>query len=113
MERKTKLNCWEFKRCGRQLGGDHINDLGRCPATLEEGLDDTHGGVNAGRACWVVAGTFCRNEVQGTFAQKFKSCQKCDFYEKVREEEYPNFQLSATLLAKLNQSQRGGLRTQR
>jgi len=76
MERKTKLNCWEFKRCGRQLGGLHIHDPGRCPATLEERLDDTHGGVNAGRACWVVAGTFCRDEVQGTFAQKFESCQK-------------------------------------
>ncbi|HUO76165.1 MAG TPA: hypothetical protein VMU21_01185 [Thermodesulfovibrionales bacterium] len=104
MKRTSKLNCWEFKRCGRQLGGLRINDLGRCPATLEERLDGVHDGVYAGRACWVVAGTFCRNEVQGTFAQKFESCQKCDFYEKVREEEYPNFELSASLLSKIKKT---------
>ena len=101
MERKSRLNCWEFKRCGRQLGGIHIQDLGRCPATLEERLDGVHDGVNAGRACWVVAGTLCRDEVQGTFAQKFSNCKECDFYAKVRDEEYPNFELSAILLSRL------------
>jgi hypothetical protein len=40
--------------------------------------------------------------VQGTFAQKFHSCQKCDFYENVRGEEHPNFVLSTSLLARLN-----------
>lgn len=102
MERKSKLNCWEFKKCGRQPGGPHVHDLGKCPATVEERLDDVHGGVNAGRACWVVAGTFCGGAVQGTFAQKFHSCQKCDFYENVRGEEHPNFVLSTSLLARLN-----------
>ena len=101
MERRAKLNCWEFKRCGRQPGGFHVHDLGRCPATLEERLDEVHDGANAGRACWVVAGTLCGDEVQGTFAQKFANCQNCDFYEKVREEEYPGFKLSAVLLSKL------------
>jgi hypothetical protein len=104
MEKKSKKqNCWEFKECGRQPGGIHERDMGRCPATREKRLDKAHGGVKAGRACWVVAGTFCRNEVQGTFAQKFASCQKCNFYEKVREEEYPNFMLSASLLLSITQ----------
>ncbi|MGD0883613.1 MAG: two-CW domain-containing protein [Thermodesulfovibrionales bacterium] len=101
MEKKTKENCWEFKRCGRQVGGIHMKDLGRCPATLEERLDGVHEGVNAGRACWVVAGTLCKDEVQGTYAQKFKNCQKCDFYEKVRGEQYPRFEFSSTLLSRL------------
>lgn len=47
--------------------------------------------VNAGRACQVVAGTFCGGEVQGAFAQKFHSCRTCGFYENVRAVEHPNF----------------------
>jgi hypothetical protein len=101
-ERKTKLNCWEFKKCGRQPEGEHIHDLGLCPAATEEKLDGAHDGTNAGRACWVVAGTFCKGEVQGTFAQKFDNCKLCDFYCKVKEEEYPSFQLSAILVGKMN-----------
>jgi hypothetical protein len=100
-ERKTKLNCWEFKRCGRQPQGIHVHDLGVCPATLEQKLDGAHGGVNAGRTCWVVAGTLCQGQLQGTFAQKFKNCKQCDFYFKVQEEERMNFHLSAVLLDKL------------
>jgi hypothetical protein len=100
-ERKLKLNCWEFKRCGRQPQGPHVKDEGLCPATLEEGLDGVHDGVNGGRACWVVGGTMCKGQIQGTFAQKFKNCEQCDFYQAVRAEEYPNFMLSAVLLGKL------------
>ena len=97
-ERKTKLNCWEHKRCGRQPQGFHVHDLGVCPASLEQKLDGVHEGVNAGRACWVVAGTLCKGQLQGTFAQKFKNCKECDFYLKVREEEQMNFRLTAVLL---------------
>jgi len=28
-----KLNCWEFKKCGRQPGGPKVAELGVCPAT--------------------------------------------------------------------------------
>ncbi len=67
---EKKLNCWEFKKCGREPGGTHANDLGVCPTTQEMRLDGVHGGINAGRSCWVVTGTLCRGEVQGTFAKK-------------------------------------------
>ncbi len=96
-----KKNCWEFKNCGRQTGGEHVHDLGICPATAEKRLDGTHEGKNAGRACWVVAGTLCKGEVQGSFAQKYKNCEKCDFYQAVRKEEGAKFMLSAILLNKL------------
>lgn len=69
---------------------------------MEERLDGIHDGTNAGRSCWIVAGTFCKGEVQGTFAQKFDNCKECDFYNKVREEEFPAFKLSGILLQKLN-----------
>ena len=96
-----KLNCWEFKKCGRQPQGSHVHDRGVCPATQEFGLDDVHEGTNAGRACWVVSGTFCKGEDQGTFAQKFKNCEACDFYQLVRKEEGGNFTYAAVLLTKV------------
>lgn len=99
-----KRNCWEFKNCGRQPGGEHADDLGECPAAVDARLDGIHGGKNAGRACWVIMGTFCKGETQGTFAQKFKSCVECDFYKAVRMDEFPEFQLAAVILQKLEQS---------
>jgi len=96
-----KTNCWEFKRCGRESGGKNVKDLGVCPASIEKKLDGAHGGTNAGRACWVVSGTFCGGVVQGTFAKKFMNCEICEFYKEVKEQESPNFQLSPLLLAKL------------
>jgi hypothetical protein len=100
-ERVSKVNCWEFKKCGRQPQGHKVRELGLCPATAEEKLDGVHDGVNAGRACWAVAGTMCGGRVQGTFAQKFGNCKACDFYLAVKGEEYPNFMLSVVLLGKL------------
>jgi hypothetical protein len=48
-----------------------------------------------------VAGTLCKGQLQGAFAQKFKNCKECDFYLRVREEEQTNFRLTAVLLDKL------------
>jgi hypothetical protein len=96
-----KLNCWEFKKCGRQPGGENVEKLGLCPAATEVRLDGVHNGNNAGRACWVVSGTLCGGEVQGTFAMKFKNCQECEFFQIVKEEEHPRFHFSASLLEKL------------
>lgn len=31
--------------------------------------------------CWLVAGTFCRGEVQGKFANKLKDCRLCEIYQ--------------------------------
>lgn len=100
-----KLNCWEFKNCGRQPGGSLAYDLGICPATSEKRLDGVHGGINAGRTCWVIAGTMCEGEVQGTFANKYRDCEICDFYRKIRREEFHRFQRPAELLVKLYETQ--------
>ena len=93
-----KLNCWEYKKCGRQPQGPHVKDMGLCPASMETALDDVHEGTNAGRACWVISGTLCKGVVQGTFANKYKNCEICDFYQLVRKEEGPNFVYSIILL---------------
>ena len=96
-----KLNCWEFKKCGREPGGVNAGAMGVCPAARERRLDGVHGGSGGGRACWVVAGSMCGGEIQGTFAHKFEACAKCDFYLTVRREERGMFELSACLLEKL------------
>lgn len=96
-----KLNCWEYKKCGRQPQGPHVKDLGLCPASLETALDDVHEGTNAGRACWVISGTLCKGEIQGTFANKYRNCEKCDFYQLVRQEEGPNFVHAVVLLKRI------------
>ena len=83
----TKLNCWEFKKCGRQPGGHNENQLGVCSAATEEKADGVHGGANGGRACWVISGTLCGGKPQGSFASKMGACEKCDFYKQVHAEE--------------------------
>ncbi len=65
--------CWEYMKCGRDKDA-----TAKCPAY-----------PNFGRICWAVAGTFCQGKVQGTFAQKYEDCRKCEFYrmaKKMREE---------------------------
>ena len=98
-----KLNCWEFKKCGRQFGGEKAHELGVCPASTEKKLNGVHNGKNSGRACWVVAGTFCKGTVQGAFVTKYANCIKCDFYKLVLDEEDKNFVFSGNLLTKLRQ----------
>jgi hypothetical protein len=97
----SKVNCWEFKNCGRELGGTQTDEFGVCPVSTEKRLHGIHDGINSGRACWVVAGTMCDGKRQGTFAQKYEDCQKCDFYVAVKQEEGLNFELSTVLINKL------------
>ncbi len=52
--------CWEVKKCEKS----------DCPVYGRRHL-----------RCWLVAGTFCRGEVQGHFAQKLGSCSKCEIYQ--------------------------------
>jgi hypothetical protein len=90
VERK---NCWEVKKCGREPGGDHCQELGVCPAALPHKQDGINRGKHCGRFCWAIAGTLCGAEVQGTFAKKLKDCLNCDFLKQVHEDEGREFKL--------------------
>lgn len=103
-----KLNCWEFKKCGREPQGARVQELGVCPAAQEAVLDGVHGGVKSGRSCWIVAGTYCKGEVQGSFAQKYHNCSQCDFYKSVKAEEGFGFILAAVLLNRAQGSKKTG-----
>ena len=63
------MNCWEFKKCGREKGGTNSKELGVCPAFPDDGKN-----------CARLAGTLCGGKVQGTFAMKIDSCIKCEFF---------------------------------
>jgi len=101
-EKKTttvKVNCWEFKKCGRQPGGHKEKELGTCPVTVQRDFDGAHEGKNGGRACWVIAGSLCGGKIQGTYAQKLTNCWRCEFMNLVKKEEEPTeFGFSATRL---------------
>ena len=86
-----KLNCWEHKKCGRHFGGEKVSDLGLCPVVIEISLEGVHDGEFGGRACWVLEGTICKGEIQGTFATKFRNCIECDFLSQVKTEEGADF----------------------
>ena len=83
----NRLNCWEIKKCGREVGGNMADDLGVCPAASDSSSNSINGGKNASRICWAVAGTFCGGKVQGDFAQKTVSCITCEVFKRIKEEE--------------------------
>ncbi len=97
----AKKNCWEVMNCGREPGGKKAQELGVCAAATDKRLDGVHGGRNGGRACWVIAGTFCDGVIQGTFAQKYQDCSVCEFFRQVRREEGAAYETSLVLLKKL------------
>jgi two-component system NtrC family sensor kinase len=55
------VKCWEAKNCQKA----------DCPS---------HGSND--RRCWLQCGTFCYNQIQGTFRQKRDACERCDVFKK-------------------------------
>ncbi len=78
-----RINCWEYMKCGRSPENQKRTQCKKCPATMETSFNGMNEGLNAGRSCWLVAGTFCDGETSGTFAEKIKTCKDCEFYKDV------------------------------
>ncbi|OGP72841.1 MAG: hypothetical protein A2Y80_00410 [Deltaproteobacteria bacterium RBG_13_58_19] len=55
------MNCWEFKKCGREKS---------CPAYPDHG-----------RQCAQMARALCGGKVRGIFAIKLAGCLQCGFYQ--------------------------------
>ena len=77
----TKLNCWEFKNCGREANGLLVGVLGECPASTAMKFDGLNGGKAAGRACWMVENA-CGRDPRQPSGQRSQCCE-CDFYKRV------------------------------
>lgn len=52
-----KLKCWEVFNCNKV----------KCPAYMSKNL-----------WCWLISGTYCRNEIQGKFLEKMEICLACE-----------------------------------
>ena len=94
---EKKLNCWEFKKCGREPGGVNISK-GICPAAVDSDFNGIHQGKNAGRSCWAIASTLCDNKQQHDYKEKYTECLHCDFYKLVQKQEIPSFMVTALIL---------------
>ena len=97
-----RTNCWEYKKCGRELDGSNAAELGVCPSVTEARVDGLNSGKNGGRTCWAVTGTLCGGQIQGTFAQKLTNCMSCEFYQLVKEEEGSGYVYSKKILPGLS-----------
>ena len=98
----SKQNCWEFMRCGRQPGGDHIHQLGECPTVGSFAAHGLNDGINGGRSCWVIAGTYCNGEVQGSFVNKLRQCAECDFFHHVQTGEGKSLLTTPELMTRIH-----------
>ena len=97
-----RYNCWEYKKCGREPGGTEAEELGVCPAATERKLDNVNYGKNGGRACWALIGTGCNGKKHSIFALHLAECAKCEFYQRVNEEEDWNYVDAKAILKKLS-----------
>lgn len=76
------MNCWEFRKCGCGPGGGNAKAIGGCPTASQVIFNGCNGGVNAGRACWMISDTRCHPGVtQGSFIEKIVQCRSCEFYQ--------------------------------
>lgn len=94
----NSINCWEYMNCGREFGGQNTESLGVCSVLINDALDGTHNGKQAGRCCWIVAGTLCNGTIQGSYASKRESCRNCEFYKLVKTQEKNKIKSQSELL---------------
>lgn len=102
----AKQNCWELMRCGREPGGERAQELGVCPSATDTRFHGLNGGENAGRCCWVVAGTFCEGEPNGYFVDKWTGCAECAVFRSVKMEEGVDYVSSLELLKLLSDEEK-------
>jgi hypothetical protein len=96
LRKRHKQNCWEVRNCRMMIEtSDQRTSL--CPAIIYEELDGVHGGLNAGRMCWAVDGTYCNGGIQGSSEQKMDECRACGFFRSVANEEGEAFSGSIDL----------------
>ena len=80
-----KLNCWEYKNCGREKGGLMVGVLGECPVATAMQHDGSNGGRAAGRVCWTVRN--CSSRLARAGVGRLTDCHQCEFYRRVLHEE--------------------------
>jgi eukaryotic-like serine/threonine-protein kinase len=99
-----KINCWQYKKCGRQIGGENAKNLGVCPAAIEKRVDGINGGEYGGRCCWAVeGGILCDGQSEDLFALKLIGCIQCNFFTLVKKEEGDALRKASEIISLLDQ----------
>jgi len=83
----TKLNCWEFMKCGKGCGGDNADGSGVCRVADRTSADGLNEGKNGGRICWVISGDYGNDKAGDPEIQQISKCISCEFRRKVTMEE--------------------------
>ena len=87
-------NCWEVMKCGKELGGQNVEEGVCCLANEPGRYSGTNTGLFRGRFCWAVVGTLCEDKVRGSFGNKSGDCLQCNFFKQVKEEGGIHFRMS-------------------
>ena len=97
-----KLNCWQFKNCGREKGGLMSETLGVCPVAQAMRCDGQNGGIAAGRVCWMIGNS--GNRLTRSSLCPSSNCCRCEFYRRViyEEADKAQFRFSTDRLPLLN-----------
>jgi hypothetical protein len=74
--------CWKeklqrHKICGSEPGSARVCEIGICPVTPHEELENLTEATNADRAGWIA---LRRPGTQGSYTQKLAGCPRRDFY---------------------------------
>ena len=82
----SKKNCWDLMGCGREVDGENANELGICPAAMDQELTAANSGSCGGRACWKVR-VKVGNKTIPQWSHPEKDCLTCSVFQMVRKEE--------------------------
>jgi len=74
-------------KCGRELNGKKVKELGVCPAAIHPYADGINEGINGGRICWAIVGSYSLHNLKCTSPGESHFCFECDFHRKVLTEE--------------------------
>jgi len=68
-DRTRTKNCWVIKKCT-------ADQKKKCPAWE----------YHAGKLCWLIPGTICDRDSQGSWQEKMKTCRGCEVLQTVLDE---------------------------
>jgi hypothetical protein len=74
-------------KCGRELNGKKVKELGVCPVATHPYADGINEGINGGRICWAIVGSYSLYNLKCPGPGQSHLCFECDFHRKVLGEE--------------------------
>ncbi|MCI5148900.1 MAG: hypothetical protein D3916_05850 [Candidatus Electrothrix sp. MAN1_4] len=76
----SKIDCWEFKKCGREPGGKNIEKYGLCSLVVSLEDNKINNKRNGERLCWSLRESACEGIMRECCVNEIKECRQCTFY---------------------------------